>query len=141
MGGRRAFADSEEAYKSHLVTEICNISSNLEKGHCCVHQRPHLYHLSHKKPFLDWYLVLGVDENAGLDIIRKSYLRLALLVHPDKNKHPKADIAFKLISEAYACLSDNTIRTSFNVERQKKNICTECCIRHDIIRIQGRVIG
>lgn len=27
------------------------------------------------------------------------FLRLALQLHPDKNKHPKAEIAFKLISE------------------------------------------
>lgn len=30
----------------------------------------------------------------------------ALLLHPDKNRHPKAGIAFKLVSEVTACNID-----------------------------------
>ncbi|KAK9161639.1 hypothetical protein Syun_007980 [Stephania yunnanensis] len=40
-----------------------------------------------------------VEENANLDAIRKQYHKLALNLHPDKNKHPKAEIAFKLVLE------------------------------------------
>ncbi|KAK9139279.1 hypothetical protein Scep_008960 [Stephania cephalantha] len=42
---------------------------------------------------------LEVEENANLDAIRKQYHKLALNLHPDKNKHPKAEIAFKLVLE------------------------------------------
>ncbi|CAK7333283.1 unnamed protein product [Dovyalis caffra] len=59
--------------------------------------------------------------------------RRALQLHPDKNNHPKADIAFKLVLEhpkssclqAYSCLSDNIKRRAFNLERGK-NFCINC---------------
>ncbi|RZC04470.1 Chaperone protein dnaJ 49 isoform B [Glycine soja] len=50
---------------------------------------------------------------------------IALQVHPDKNKHPKAEIAFKLVSEAYACLSNAANRKAFDLERCK-HFCFEC---------------
>lgn len=69
-----------------------------------------------------------MEESAGIDVIRKQYHKLgmfslrewffffqsafsfscfvrnafvfaALQLHPDKNMHPKAEIAFKLVSE------------------------------------------
>lgn len=74
---------------------------------------------------LDWYLILKVKDNAEIDVIRRRYRQLALLLHPDKNKHPKAEAAFKLVSEAYACLSDKKKRTLYNVERSK--FCCKRC--------------
>ncbi|GKB17370.1 chaperone protein DnaJ 49 [Tanacetum coccineum] len=58
-----------------------------------------------------------VEDNVGVDIIRKKYHKYALLLHPDKNNHPKAEFAFKLVSEAYACLSDDARRLEFDVNR------------------------
>ncbi|XP_072961000.1 uncharacterized protein [Typha angustifolia] len=104
--------------KSQLVVEICSISSTFSS---CTHRRR-----SPRKPvFIDWYLVLNVDEDEGIDAVRKRYRQLALQLHPDKNKHPKADVAFKLVSEAYACLSDKAKRRAFNSERLK-NFCMQC---------------
>ncbi|GLJ09545.1 hypothetical protein SUGI_0111550 [Cryptomeria japonica] len=78
-----------------------------------------------KSKTLDWYVILKVEENAEIDVIRRRYRRLALLLHPDKNKHPKAEAAFKLVSEAYACLSDKKKRALYNVERSKLS-CKRC---------------
>ena len=56
---------------------------------------------------MDYYNVLGVDKNATPTEIKKTYRKLALKYHPDKNKGDKASEAkFKEISEAYAVLSD-----------------------------------
>ena len=55
----------------------------------------------------DYYKVLGVTKKASEDEIKKSYRKLAMKYHPDKNPGDKAaEAKFKEISEAYAVLSD-----------------------------------
>ncbi|RDX89416.1 DnaJ-like subfamily B member 12, partial [Mucuna pruriens] len=55
----------------------------------------------------DWYAVLQVDRRSDdLDLIKKQYRRLALLLHPDKSRFHFADHAFKLVADAWALLSD-----------------------------------
>ncbi|VVB12418.1 unnamed protein product [Arabis nemorensis] len=44
----------------------------------------------------DWYGVLGVDPIADDEAVKKQYKKLALLLHPDKNKYKGAEGAFKL---------------------------------------------
>lgn len=68
---------------------------------------------------IDWYRILGVDPLADEETIRKHYRKLALILHPDKNKSIGADGAFKIVSEAWSCLSDKTKRAAFD---QKRNI-------------------
>ncbi|KHN26518.1 dnaJ-related protein rsp1-like [Glycine soja] len=116
--GRRMGQDQSD-YKTQLVLEVCSIST---RSVVCVHR-----HVSnHAKPsFIDWYCILGVEENAGMNTIRKQYHKLALQLHPDKNTHPKAEIAFKLVSEAHICLSDAAKRKAFDLKRHK-NFCFEC---------------
>src|ERR1043166_267284 len=55
----------------------------------------------------DYYEVLGVDRNATEDEIKKSYRKLALKFHPDRNPSDKtAEEKFKEIGEAYDVLGD-----------------------------------
>jgi len=64
----------------------------------------------------DYYQVLGVERSASDADIAKSYKKLALKYHPDKNpndKH-KAEEAFKKISEAYSVLSDAEKRKHYD---------------------------
>lgn len=55
----------------------------------------------------DYYQVLGVSKSASPEEIKKTYRKLALKYHPDRNQGDKgAEAKFKDISEAYAVLSD-----------------------------------
>ncbi|KAL0873772.1 hypothetical protein Bca101_023477 [Brassica carinata] len=66
----------------------------------------------------DWYGVLGVDPLADDGAVKKQYRKLALLLHPDKNKCEGAEGAFKLISEAWSLLSDKVKRIAFDQKRR-----------------------
>ena len=65
----------------------------------------------------DWYSILQLDRRSDdLELIKKQYRRLALLLHPDKNKFPLADQAFKLVADAWAVLNDNAKKTLYDNE-------------------------
>ncbi|XXG49836.1 hypothetical protein AAC387_Pa02g3900 [Persea americana] len=67
----------------------------------------------------DWYAILGVNATADDDTVKKQYRKLALTLHPDKNKSIGAEGAFKLLSEAWSVLSDKGRRSAFD---QKRNV-------------------
>ncbi|NXB87794.1 dnaJ homolog subfamily B member 8 [Vidua macroura] len=65
---------------------------------------------------VDYYTVLGLQKNASQDAIKKSYHKLALKWHPDKNPRNKeeAEKKFKEIVEAYEILSDPQKRSLYD---------------------------
>ncbi|KAL5983948.1 hypothetical protein ACLOJK_018046 [Asimina triloba] len=67
---------------------------------------------------LDWYGILQVEQLADEASIKKQYRKLALQLHPDKNKFAGAESAFKLIGEAHRVLTDRTKRTVYDVKRR-----------------------
>ena len=55
----------------------------------------------------NFYEILEIPETANLDEIKKSYRRLSMMYHPDKNKNnPVSTAKFQQISEAYETLGD-----------------------------------
>ncbi len=63
----------------------------------------------------DYYDVLGVAREASADDLKKAYRKLAKKLHPDHNpNNPKAEDAFKELSEAYAVLSDAEARAKYD---------------------------
>lgn len=55
----------------------------------------------------DYYEILGVSKNAPADEIKKSYRKVAMQFHPDRNPGDKeAEDKFKEAAEAYEVLSD-----------------------------------
>jgi DnaJ homolog subfamily B member 12 len=68
-----------------------------------------------KKHTRDYYQILGLDKECTVEDVRKAYRKLSLKVHPDKNKAPGAEDAFKAVSKAFQCLSDPESRKRYNM--------------------------
>ena len=63
----------------------------------------------------DYYEVLGVQKGASADDIKKSYRKLAMKYHPDRNPDNKeAEEKFKEAAEAYEVLSDDDKRARYD---------------------------
>lgn len=59
---------------------------------------------------------LRIDENE----LKKKYRQLALAVHPDKNPHPDAKIAFDFLQDAYETLSQESAKNEYDQELWKQ---------------------
>ncbi|MBP0019143.1 MAG: DnaJ domain-containing protein [Cyanobacteria bacterium SBLK] len=65
--------------------------------------------------FKDYYAILGVSKTSSAEEIKKSFRKLALKYHPDRNPgDKKAEARFKEISEAYEVLSDSDKRKKYD---------------------------
>ena len=65
-----------------------------------------------------YYDVLGVSESASQEDIKRSYRKLSLKYHPDKNHESKDTGKFQQISEAYETLSDEEKRKQYDFGRK-----------------------
>jgi len=63
----------------------------------------------------NYYEILGVGKDVSDSELKKSYRKLALAFHPDKNKAPGASEAFKAIGNAYAVLSDTEKKRQYDL--------------------------
>ncbi|KAF3561507.1 hypothetical protein DY000_02019711 [Brassica cretica] len=63
----------------------------------------------------DYYEILGLAKTSSVEDMRKAYRKLSLKVHPDKNKAPGSEEAFKSVSKAFQCLSNEDARRKYDV--------------------------
>lgn len=83
-----------------------------------------LTHVQRIKKCKDYYEVLNVTKEATDTEIKKSYKKLALVLHPDKNRAPGAVEAFKAVGNAVAILTDAEKRKSYDLygSEEQQNI-------------------
>ncbi|XP_010556127.1 PREDICTED: uncharacterized protein LOC104825495 [Tarenaya hassleriana] len=68
---------------------------------------------------IDYYSVLGLKPEADDGTVRKQYRKMAVMLHPDKNKSVGAEEAFKYLSQAWGVFSDKAKRAEYD---QKRNV-------------------
>lgn len=76
----------------------------------------------------NFYQVLGIKPDSKIEEIRIKYRKLAFKYHPDRNLHlsqikkDQHEEQFKLISQAYYCLSNPSLRTKYDLKMKIKKV-------------------
>ncbi|CAO2812918.1 unnamed protein product [Amaranthus hypochondriacus] len=107
---------------------------------------------------VDFYSILGLKQSADRSMVKKQYKKLAVLLHPDKNRTVGAEGAFRLVSEAWTHLSDNAKKASYDLKRNGQlsstvvagagfsncansalpptfwTVCTSCQVQYEYLR-------
>lgn len=69
---------------------------------------------------MDLYEILELKPNASEVEIKKAYIKLVKIYHPDKNHSPDASIKFQKIQSAYDILSNKESRQEYQKMNQKE---------------------
>jgi DnaJ-class molecular chaperone len=69
----------------------------------------------------NFYNILGVNEKASKDEIKKAYRGLQMKYHPDKNGSQEAINMSKKINEAYETLGDDQKRQEYDITKNNPN--------------------
>ncbi|CAH8306092.1 unnamed protein product [Eruca vesicaria subsp. sativa] len=101
---QRLFPELENIQK---MVAVCDVHSSADKK---------------IKGLDDWYGILQVQLSDDFETIKKQYRKLCLLLHPDKNKFPGAEAAFKFVGEANRWLSDQIKRSQYDVRYRSHSL-------------------
>ena len=72
---------------------------------------------------MDYYKILNVNENASQEEIKKSYRKLQLNFHPDKNNNTNESIEMtQKINEAYDVLGNEEKRQEYHMKKNMMNM-------------------
>ena len=72
----------------------------------------------------NYYDTLGLKRDSSAEQIKKSYRKLAMQYHPDRNGgSPKSEERLKEINEAYQILGDEKKRVYYDMQYQRPFQC------------------
>jgi DnaJ homolog subfamily B member 12 len=78
----------------------------------------------------DYYQMLGLEKSCTVEDVRKAYRKLSLKVHPDKNNAPGSEEAFKAVSKAFQCLSNEESRKRYDLVGSDEPVTHRRTTRH-----------
>ncbi|GJD08342.1 DnaJ homolog subfamily B member 12 [Galdieria sulphuraria] len=70
--------------------------------------------VEHIKRQNNYYKILNIKQDASMEDIKRSFRKLAVKLHPDKNPCPGAEEAFKKVAKAFQALSDPVRRAEYD---------------------------
>ncbi|XP_021897210.1 dnaJ homolog 1, mitochondrial-like [Carica papaya] len=122
---RKMIDDAEEKFRNNDIRGAARLAFNAKKldSTFASYHTAYLIHLAAKRTLnngeVDHYAILGVENllSADKQTIKNQYKKIALSVHPDKNKSVAANGAFNIISAAMEVLSDCSKRKAFDSRR------------------------
>ncbi|XP_060215454.1 chaperone protein dnaJ 49-like [Lycium barbarum] len=97
---------------SEVKNDVASVKN--ETGDVKNYREEHVELIKRIKSKKDYYEILGLEKSCPFDEIRKAYRKLSLKVHPDKNKAPSSEDAFKKVAKAFKCLSDDGLRRRYD---------------------------
>ena len=87
--------------------------------------------------------ILMLDSDATFDEVKYAYRKLALELHPDKNKNEKNGDRFKNVTDAYHCLKKQNSEYNSNL-KQKNNLAMAKLLEKaltDAIKEKKHILG
>ena len=91
----------------------------------------------------NYYEILEVFPGSSIEVIKKSYRRLALQKHPDTNPDEKSAKIFYEIQEAYAVLSNPEKKHDYDVNngfyRKNENLVSATILINELLRFNNHV--
>merc|ERR1711931_316624 len=80
-------------------------------------------------PLPDYYARLKLSHTASMPMIKKSFRKLAMQFHPDKNKDAGAEVIFQELSEAYSVLGSEEKKAEYD-ELYREEYQTDQHVHH-----------
>ena len=91
---------------------------------------------------MSFYEILGVQETASPEEIKKAYRQLSLKYHPDKNPNdPSAVEKFQKVNEAYETLGDSDKRKQYDFGNKNPGFHQGAPSPEDINNIFSHLFG
>ncbi|KAM0944896.1 putative DnaJ domain, Chaperone J-domain superfamily [Dioscorea sansibarensis] len=112
-GNPESGVDSTASSSTTARTRVSSNGSSNGSARVCTEEQIAIVREIKKQK--DFYKILGLERNCTIEDVRKAYRKISLKVHPDKNNAPGSDEAFKAVSRAFQCLSNEESRKRYDL--------------------------